>query len=191
MIEQYLKRLTGVLALGAAFAAIPFFASLSRLEPPWPPAIGYVSSALVLVGALVAWEWTRSAKVGHRRRWIVIAVAMTFAGLVSYLTLYSLFVVNIPGATDRLIRGYTCTHDTLLIYKYQCPELSMAALEDSGWEPAELWTQGSITIVRLGLTLSWLVFIAGLIVSVGSIVAGRKSAKSRESGQKPTIPIDR
>jgi hypothetical protein len=178
-MEQYLKNLTGVLALGAAFASIPFFASLSSLEPPWPPAIGYVSAALVLVGAMLAWEWTRSAKVKNRRRWIVSAVALTLGGLILYLTLYSLFVQNVPGATDRIIRGYECTRDTRLIYAGQCPELSRAALEDSGWEPSELWTTSSLTLVRLGLTLSWLIFTAGLIITVGSIVAGRGRTSTR------------
>ena len=177
MIEQYLKRVTGVLALGAAFAAIPFFASLSKLEPPWPPAIGYISSALVLVGALMAWEWTRSAKLRNRRRWIVTALVMTLAGLIAYLALYSLFVVNIPGETDRLIRGYECTPDSKLIYKTECPELSIEVLEDAGYRPGELWTGSSLTVVRLGLVLSWLTFTAGLITIVGSIVAGRQSKK--------------
>jgi hypothetical protein len=182
MIEAYLKRVTGVLAIGAAFASIPLFASLSRLEPPWPPAIGYVSSAMVLVGSLIAWEWTRAARKAHRRRWIVVATALTLAGLLAYLTLYSMFVENIPGASDRLVRGYECTGDTRQMLELRgevCSDLSLEALEDTGWEPGELWTQSSITAVRLGLVSSWLIFTAGLVVIVGAIVAGRKKSAKR------------
>ena len=175
MIESYLKRLTSVLAIGAAFAAIPLFASFSKLEPPWPPAIGYVSAALVLVSSLLAWEWTRSAKRRLRRTWIVVAVLMTLAGLLAYLVLYSLFVENIPGSSDRLVRGYVCTREATLIYPGECPDLPRRALQDNGWEAVGLWTRQSVTFARIGLTFAWLLFTAGLIAVVGSIVAGRNA----------------
>ena len=177
MIEDYLKRLTGVLALGAAFAAIPLFASLADLQPPWPPAIGYVSAALVLIGALLAWEWTRSARVKYRRRWIIISLLLTLVGLFCYLTAYSLFIENVPATKARLVRGYECTADAARIYPHDCPDLPQTALRDAGWEAVGLWTRQSVTIARMLLTLSWLIFTMGLITTVGSIVAGRQGRK--------------
>jgi hypothetical protein len=179
MIASYLRNLTGVLATGAAFAALPLFASLADLQPPWPPAIGYVSAAFVLIGSLAAWEWTRAAKVRNRRLWIIIATGVTLLGLVSYLTLYSMFIEIIPASGIRVIRGYECTSDALLLYGDQCPDLPRQALQDASWETVDLWTRSSVTKVRLGLAFSWLIFTAGLVLAVGSIVAGRKAGSRR------------
>lgn len=185
MIDAYLKNLLKVLAVGAAFAGIPLFAALARLEPPWPPAIGYVSAALVLIASLLAWEWTRAASLRSRRRWIVAGLCATVAGLLAYLVLYSFFIENVPGASARIVRGYTCTAGAREAFPGECPDLSRDALEDSGWEAEKLWTKSSVTIVRLGLTISWLIFTAGLILTVGAVVAGRRAAKPRPQAPDP------
>lgn len=174
MISGYLNGLLKVLGFGAAFAAVPLLASLARLEPPWPPGIGFVSSALVLLSSLLAWEWTRRAKIRNRRALILAATVLTGLGLVGYLFLYSLFVEQIPGSGERIVRGYACTAEARQVHGASCPDLSRDALKDAEWEAVVLWTRSSITTVRMGLALAWLVFTAGLVGSVGAIVAGRK-----------------
>jgi hypothetical protein len=182
LITDYLKNVIQVLAVGAAFATIPLFASLANLQPPWPPAIGTISAALVLIASLVAWEWVRKSKVSRRRSWIVSAILLTLVGLFAYLILYSLFVEDIPGTGGRVVRGYECSGPAKAVYGAQCPDLPREALQGAEWEAVILWTRSSVTIVRVALTAAWLVFMAGLIVAVGSIVAGRKftTAKRRE-----------
>jgi hypothetical protein len=187
MIDSYLKNLIKVLAVGAAFAGIPLFAALARLEPPWPPAMGYVSSALVLLAALVAWEWTRGAKVRHRRRWILAGTLVTVGGLFGYLALYSFFVEAVPGASARVIRGYECLPDAVEAFPGQCPDLPRESIEDAGWETTRLWTRKSITTVRLGLALSWLLFTAGLILTLGSVVAGRDVGGRSPRGRNRSV----
>jgi hypothetical protein len=181
-MDEYLKNLVKVLAIGASFAALPFFASLAALEPPWPPSIGYVSAALVLVASLIVWEWTRKARVVHRRRWIVVAAALTLVGLLSYLILYSLFVEPIPGRDLRVVRGYECTRQALLLYPDDCPHLGREVLQDAEWEAPVLWTRSSLTMTRVALAAAWLVFMMGLITAIGAIVAGRRlRARPRRS----------
>jgi len=174
VIAIYLRNLVKVLGVGAAFASIPLFASLASLQPPWPPAIGFVSAALVLLGALAIWEWTRRSKIRFRRRAIAAAVATTLISLLAYLILYSFFVESQPGTTLRVIRGYECTATALLVYKEQCPDLPREALAGAEWESVKLWTRSSVTIVRISLAAAWLLFTAGLIMAVGAIIAGRK-----------------
>ncbi|MBA3811562.1 MAG: hypothetical protein H0X27_07970 [Caulobacteraceae bacterium] len=174
MISGYLQGLTKVLGLGAAFAAIPLFASMAGLEPPWPPAIGYVSAALVLLASLLAWEWTRRTKIRQRRFLIIAATVLTVGGLLAYLVQYSLFVEPIPGTKERVVRGFVCSPEARLLYGAACPDLPRDALRDAEWESLALWTRASVTTVRLGLAASWLLFTAGLIGAVGAILAGRK-----------------
>jgi len=174
LISDYLKNLVKVLGIGAAFATIPLFAALAGLEPPWPPAIGFVSAALVLLSSLIAWEWTRRAKLRNRRGLIILATLLTLGGLFGYLVQYSLFIEPVPGSKIRVVRGFTCTDDALKVYGHQCPDLPREALRDAEWEAPALWTRGSLTAARLGLTGTWLLFTAGLIGAVGAVVAGRK-----------------
>lgn len=179
MIDRYLRDLIRVIGVGAAFASLPVLASLAELQPPWPPAIGQVSGALVLISALVAWEFVRGGTVLRRRRWVVSAVALTLVGLLSYLAILSQFVVTMPITEERIITGFTCSADAAAIYREYCPFLSIDALNDAEWSAEKLWTRGSITVVRLGLAGTWLLFTAGLICSVGSIVAGRKIRRKK------------
>ena len=173
-MDEYLKNLLKVLGVGAAFATLPLFASLAKLEPPWPPAIGYVSAALILLASLIAWEWNRKSRQVHRRRWIVAGLALTLLGLLSYLILYSMFIEPIPGSDERVVRGYECNARALAVHGDLCPDLPREALMDAEWEALALWTRSSVTVARVLLTLAWLVFVTGLIACIGAIVAGRQ-----------------
>lgn len=174
MLSTYFQNLIKVLAIGAGFATIPLFASLAALQPPWPPAIGFVSAALVMAGALIIWEWTRNGRVRHRRRLILLGACVTLLGLFAYLFLYSLFIEVMPGTGERLVRGYRCTPEAQYVYPEYCPDLSIQQVLEAEGDPLRLWTRASITNVRLGLTGSWLLFTTGLIMTVGAVVAGRK-----------------
>ena len=177
-MDEYLKNLLKVLGIGAAFATLPLFVSLAELQPPWPPAIGHVSAALVLMASLVVWEWTRRSKIRHRRRWILSGIALTLVGLLSYLLLYSIFIEPMPQG-GRVVRGYQCSARALEVYRDLCPDLPREALQDAEWESLVLWTRSSVTIARMGLAVSWLVWTAGLIACLGAIVAGRKFKKDK------------
>lgn len=174
MIDRYLADLIKVMGLGAAFASLPIIATLAKLQPPWPDAMGQLSAVLIVVSALVCWEWTRRAGVPLRRGWIVGSIILIFIGIISYLSLYSFFVEEPPSGSFRVVMGYQCTSDAKLVYGEACPYLGRDALRSAEWEPSRLWTRQSLTVVRVALASTWLLFILGLIGAVGSIVAGRK-----------------
>jgi hypothetical protein len=174
LISTYFTNLLKVLAIGAGFASIPLFASLASLQPPWPPAIGAVSAGLVMAGALIIWEWTRNSRIRNRRRWILSAALIAVASILGYMILYSLFVENVPGTSLRVVRGYECTRNALLVYKDACPDLPSDAFAGAEWESTELWTRQSVTTVRVGLAGAWLLFTAALTMTVGGVIAGRK-----------------
>lgn len=173
MISAYFKDLLKVLGIGAGFATIPLMASFAAVEPPWPPAIGELSGAAVLIASLVAWEWAKGTEQS-RHFWMIAGIVATLIGLVGYLYLYSQFVDVVPGSTARILRGYECTANAKVVYGTSCPNLPSDALEGAEWESTELWTRNSITKVRMMLALAWLIFTCGLVIVVGSVVAGRK-----------------
>ena len=102
-MDQYLRDLIKILGFAAGVATIPLIVAFAGLQPPWPPAVEYVSAVFILMAALVMWEWGRGAKRGARRRLIVAGMALTIIGIGAYLPLYSLYVVDV---TDfRAARG--------------------------------------------------------------------------------------
>lgn len=177
MWDSYLSDVGTVLKKAGGFVALPLIAGFAGLQPPWPPAIEFVSAAFILIAALVMWEWTRSARRAVRRRFIIAGILLTTVGIAGYLPLYSLYVENIPGKSVRVIRGTECTPKAKLVYPDDCPDLPRDALRGVEWESNVLWTRRSIMTVQLELVASWLAFTAGLVAFAGAVIAGRPAGK--------------
>ncbi|MBO9623928.1 MAG: hypothetical protein J7500_14560 [Sphingomonas sp.] len=176
-MDEYLKDIAKTLGFAAGVAALPLIVAFAKLQPPWPPAIEYLSSVFILMAALAMWEWGRNAKRVVRRRLILAGMALTMIGIGAYLPLYSMFV-QVEGSTgERIIKGMVCTPDAFLIYPQQCPQLPSEALPSVQWDATQLWTQNSILKVRMMLVAAWLCFTAGLVAFVGAVIAGRPTGK--------------
>jgi len=184
-MDGYLKDIAKTLGFAAGVAALPLIVAFAKLQPPWPPAIEYVSSVFVLMAALVMWEWGRKAKRAIRRRFILAGMVLTVIGIGAYLPLYSMYVQAEPSTGERVIKGAVCTPDALLIFPRQCPQLPSEALPAAEWDATRLWTQDSILEVRMMLVAAWLCFTAGLVAFVGAVVAGRPTIKKAVPGARP------
>jgi hypothetical protein len=153
----------------ALLVATPAVAALLRLDPPWPNRIGYVSAALVAAGA-GAVHYRPSLPNRPARTWAGrIAAAAVVAGLIAYFVLSSLYVETIPRSGVRVVKGFACTKDALLVYGAACPDLGRDALRDAEWEPTNLWTASSVTMVRIALLASWLLLVGGLAAAAAGI----------------------
>jgi hypothetical protein len=172
-MNSYLKDLIQVLTIAGTLATLPLLAAFAGLQPPWPPAIAYVTAAFILMSALVMWEWVRGSRRAVRRRFILAGIALTILGIGAYLPLYWLFVEPIPGSSARVVRGTVCTPVAQRTYPDQCPDLSRDVLRGAEWEANLLWTRTSIMQVQLGLVTAWIAFAAGLVAFVGAVIAGR------------------
>ena len=170
--DPFFPELVKTLGFGACFAAIPIFASMRNLQPPWPEAVAYISAAIILVGALIARELGGQMRQKTRIRLLLLAFALTLVGLFAYLYLYANLVL--PLANDqRLILGFTCNADSQMLYS-NCPHLREEELGMAEYDPENLFTHGSITAAKLSLIAAWLLFTAGLVAAVGWAVAARK-----------------
>lgn len=168
------------LVLLGLLMAMPVLAGLLALDPPWPNEAGYVSVGLVAAGAGAAhYRVPLLERAG--RPWLRrLTVVLIGAGLLAYLILTSLFVETIPRSGVRVIKGFVCTPDALLVYGRSCPNLGRDALRDAEWEAATLWTGGSLTLVRVGLVMSWLSVIAGVAMLAGVVERGRMRTGGRQ-----------
>jgi hypothetical protein len=172
-LNSYFQSMVKVFGIGAAFATLPFFASLAQLQPPWPPAIGYVSSALILLGTLGIWEFSRNSQVSRRKAYFIVSALICVASIFVYFMIYSLYVDSLPFSEARVVRGFECTATARTVYGSACPNLPTEALLDVEGDSLKLWTRSSVTIVRMGLTSTWLLFSVGLTMAIGAMVAGR------------------
>lgn len=161
------------IALTALLIAIPALAALLGLDPPWPNYAGYVSAGIVALGAGAA-HYSSPDPGRARNRWARAVIWVSLAsGLIVYLVLSSLFIETIPRSGVRIVKGFVCTPDALLVYGKSCPNLGRDALRDAEWEAATLWTGTSLTIVRIGLVMSWMSLVGGLAVIAALVERGR------------------
>jgi hypothetical protein len=161
----------------ALLIAAPLLAALAAFDPPWPANLGYVSAALVAGAAAAAHFGPQAIGLPAVRtlRWLIPALVLV--GLVAYLALASLVIEAIPGSGVRVVKGFACTPDALLVYGDSCPGLSRDALRDAEWEAATLWTGSSLLVARLSLVSSWLVLVAGLALGAAALVRWRRSGR--------------
>lgn len=169
---DFFREMVEIAGFGAAFAAIPLFASMEDLQPPWPKPVAYISAAFIILAALLAREFGPGLKSRGRRLMLIIAAALSVVGLFSYLFLYSRFVFSIPGG-DRIILGYACNAVTEPHYA-SCPNLSDLELRRAAYNPELLYTKTSLDVVRLSLVAAWMLFTAGLMGAVGWAVSSRR-----------------
>ncbi|GAA3894753.1 hypothetical protein GCM10022276_12350 [Sphingomonas limnosediminicola] len=183
-MDQYLKDLLKILAFGATIATIPLIVAFAGLQPPWPPAVEYVSAVFILMAALAMWEWGRAAKRASRRGLMILGMALCTIGIGAYLPLYSLYVVDVPDTKDRVVIGTECTASAKLVYPLDCPHLPLEALPSAEWKAQRLWTSTSIMRVQLALVAAWISFTAGLMAFVGAVIAGRPVSGRRHQARE-------
>jgi hypothetical protein len=189
--DRYFEGIIKTLGFGAAFASIPIFASMRNLQPPWPEAVAYISGAVILIGALVARQLASEATRRTRARLLFAAAALTVLGLFGYLYLYLNVVVPYADG-GRDIIGFTCNERGERLYP-NCPHLTEEELADEEYQPARVFTRGSLIMAHLLLVAAWLLFTAGLVAAVGWAVAARgddeepqpEPAKPRRKTRKP------
>ena len=152
----------------AVLILLPVAAAFLALDPPWPSGIGYISAALVAGGA--AWaHFGAGPGTLVSKRWVKAIVVALIVITIGYLSLLSMFVETIPGTAVRVVKGFTCTPDALLVYGDSCPALGRDALRDAEWEAATLWTSSSVMLVRIALAACWLALVAGLALAAARI----------------------
>ncbi|MDO9368179.1 MAG: toll/interleukin-1 receptor domain-containing protein [Sphingopyxis sp.] len=154
---------------GAVLALLLIAAWFGGLAPPQSPT-GWLAAmlALVIPGGVIAsgqaaW-WTKRAVQGF-----LIALLLIAAGAGGWGR--STYVIDGENGTP-LVRGTECTPDARLIYESECPNLPSDALADAAYDPAVLWTAGSIGRIKLLLGSMWVLAAACAALLVAGWLGG-------------------
>lgn len=177
---RLLKEVRGLLLWAVGSATIPIFAGLASFYPPWPPAIVPVTSILMVITLVLAFQLLRLAPVTTVNNVLVVsAIIVCFTSTV-YLVGLSQFTFTEPHSQLRFVKGFVCTNDALLVYGVSCPWLGDDQLLQAEWEAGRLWTLWSITIIRIALVLLWSIAFVALSFLLGSFIVQQLNVGGQE-----------
>lgn len=175
-------------AAGSVAAVVPVAAYLSAISPPWPPGIVIITSITELVALCLVYQVLKDATKTKINIILWVSTCAIAIVSVAYLTLNSFFTFVIPTTKERSIKGFTCSEFAESVYEKSCPNLGTDELETAKWSAETLWTIGSITVVRDGLVILWVLDFAILSAFMGSFIVfqSRVSTQSRakKEGQR-------
>jgi hypothetical protein len=161
-----------------------------KLGPPWPSGIDFIASIaqlLALIYIFHFWYSLKKARVNARMR---VALALAFLGFVGYFLLVSTFTFRTVTEDRRVTIGFVRTEEGEKLFNKQLPappdsdgpawippyytQTTVAAYQEAakmGPNPEELiWTPWSITLVRLGLLLSWVLLFVSIAIFIGAFI---------------------
>jgi hypothetical protein len=146
----------------ATAAAAPLVDLITRVGPPTPEGMPFITSFAVLVSILFAVQYwsarSRAVKARMRR-----ALLTGIIGFIFYIFAFSCFVVRVPGgvvstgivvkpSVARLLGPHYSTRD---------------ALKDAEFEPRDVWEEWSVGLVEVSLVLTWLTMASSVALFIG------------------------
>jgi hypothetical protein len=177
------KRL-GSVALKGAVAA-PLADLWLKIGPPPVNVIAVLTSLVEFVAVIWVFHFWRACKVSQLDRRMKIALVVFALGTVVSLALLDRFSVSPGEARDRIIVGFKVLPNI-------APILDAAygpddALRDNEFDPAKVWTQQSISILRTSITTAWFGTFAALSVYLTAFIMSQR----RRLGQSAIRPSRR
>ena len=164
-----------------AAAALPFFASLIEITPPWPPAIAILTAIVNLIAVILAYQLFRTSSRRVINRLMVALTAILLFLSVIYLILLSEMTFRAGTAADAIVmvKGFVCTSYGNIFE--ECPWLGDKELKLAEWTPEVLWTSWSITITRIALVVSWLGCFLSLSVILSSFIVHQRFVRGERA----------
>lgn len=171
----FLRRLTAVLAAGAALAATPLLARLLNLQPPlsFGAGLSAFASILIFISALVAFCWGHAWPAARCRSVAGCSMAAAALSGVAYIILYQMLTIDI-GHGELKVRGFFCQDWAAKEYPI-CPRLTSEELGQGRFNPAAFYTSESLAQAEYALLLTWLVLTAGFASGVAWVVAALRN----------------
>jgi hypothetical protein len=155
----------------AGALALPPVAAAGSLTPPWPPAVVVLTVVSQVTSFALASQRLAVVTRGTASR-VAVGLAIGLGVLACmYLLSVSRYTYQTPTTKERWAAGFVCTADARAVFGDKCPNLGIDELRSAEYEAERLWTRESITIVRVGLVVLWLVafiLLSAMIASLGA-----------------------
>jgi hypothetical protein len=158
-------RKLSVTALGTG-AAVPFFAYVANIAPPWPPGVMLLTALTELVALILAFQFLRTKERSPVSLAVGIMATLLFLVSFAYLVLIAIFTYVTPQTKERFVKGFVCKLDTERLYPGECPFVSNEILSKAQWNADQIWAEWSIALMQVFIASLWVaafVFLSGLI----------------------------
>jgi hypothetical protein len=158
-------RKLSVTALGVG-AAVPFFAYVANIAPPWPSGVMLLTALTELVCLILAFQFLRTKERGPVNLAMGIMAPLLFLVSLGYLVLIAVFTYVTPQTKERFVKGFVCKTDIERLYPGECPFVSREILSGAQWNADQIWTEWSIALMQVAIASLWIaafVLLSGLI----------------------------
>jgi hypothetical protein len=154
--------------LGAALA-MPAVLSVT-FAPPWPTHPAIVTCVFVGFVLIAAYYLPHGSPRKLMNWMLMFAIAVAVLATCVYLLLFSQLTYVAPTTGERFAKGFVCTSDAKILYADKCPYLGLDELRGAEYSSERLWTNQSVTEVKVGLFVIWIGGWLGLAL-VAAILA--------------------
>ena len=154
-----------VTALGTG-AAVPFFAYVAKIAPPWPPGVMLLTALTELVSLVLVFQFLRTKGRKSVNRAMAIIAPLLFLTSLGYLVLLSVFTYVPPHTTERFTKGFVCRPNIQALYPKECPLVSREILSGAQYIAENIWTDWSVQLMQVAIPCFWLaafILLSGLI----------------------------
>lgn len=154
--------------------AVPLLNVWLKFGPPPMAAIAVLTSAVQFLSVMWAyhfWLNLEPKRLNHRMRF---CVALFLVGLLGFGVLLKRFTIQPKSNGEVVVEGYVLRSDVQLLIGPNYDPLD--ALREAQYDPSQVWTAGSITVIHLLLVVCWLASFAAVALFLSAFLLARKAA---------------
>lgn len=172
--KSILEEYGGLAAWTVGIGAAPFVAMFASLAPPWPIDIAPLTAVAQLAVLVLIYQLLNTSPKRVINRVVVSSFCGVFAIGLIYIAILLNFTYQPQDSARRQARGFACTQIAETQYPDKCPFLGWDELNEVEYNPARLWTEGSIIAVETTLLVIWTIAFMAITTLLGSFVIYQK-----------------
>lgn len=159
--------------MAAPFADILLQQFDTGISPPWPPGVLIITSIAELLVLMALFNFFIRSEAKTLDRLIIATLLMLCLTFIGYLVLFSHFTEPHPRTQKLMVLGYEPLNEDVR-QTFAEGYTNEQALEENEFTPTKIWTNRSITNVRIGILLVWLIAFIRLSVFIGLFVISQR-----------------
>jgi hypothetical protein len=171
----------GALAIKFAVAA-PFIGVALKIGPPPAQTVSTLTcmtEVLALIWTFHFWSFLSAAQQKLRMR---LALGLFCLFLLGSITGTEAFTISPGPGRDRVVEGYELHAATQrLIGPTFSPEDALRAAQ---FDPSEVWTQRSITVIHSGLIVCWIAAFTAITIYLSLFVIAQRKKKAASAAKE-------
>lgn len=147
------------------------------ISPPWPPGVLAITSIAELLTLIFIFNFFFKSTRKALNRLMLALLMILCVSFVGYLYLFSTYTQNIRNKPVSDLLGYEPLNTDIkqvLAEGYTKEQI----LEENEFSPEKIWTQISITLIRIGILLVWLLLFVSFSSFVGFFVVSQRRIAS-------------